>query len=210
MIAVTYKSLSLQSLSHRSNRISKFKVVGHLTKTGRLWEWLQGELWLFTVVSTIMYKRLKNWKILWFMYLSYWMWGLLLICLINVGKQYPIFQTDFSSSCFFYPSQVLIGDGTACQSFASLSPMQRKFKTINKQLMLTEVVHEVFNPFTPKSDLIDFTLSNTRQFYSSKGPLVPGSARLKNPRWRPNTERKGFSAMKPPVTTCKQAIPRVT
>ena len=25
------------------------------------------------------------------------------------------------------------------------------------------------NPFTPKSDLIDFTLSNGRQFYSSKG-----------------------------------------
>ena len=24
------------------------------------------------------------------------------------------------------------------------------------------------NPFTPKSDLIDFTLSNARQFYSSK------------------------------------------
>ena len=26
-----------------------------------------------------------------------------------------------------------------------------------------------FNPFTPKSDLVDFTLSNARQFYSSKG-----------------------------------------
>ena len=25
------------------------------------------------------------------------------------------------------------------------------------------------NPFTPKSDFIDFTLSNARQFYSSKG-----------------------------------------
>ena len=28
-----------------------------------------------------------------------------------------------------------------------------------------------FNPFRSKSDLIDFTLSNARQFYSSKGPL---------------------------------------
>ena len=29
------------------------------------------------------------------------------------------------------------------------------------------------NPFTPKGDLIDFTLSNARQFYSSKGdPLA--------------------------------------
>ena len=29
------------------------------------------------------------------------------------------------------------------------------------------------NPFTPKSDLIDFTLSNARRFYSSKGdPLA--------------------------------------
>ena len=137
------------------------------------------------------------------MYFSYWMWGLLLICLINVGKQYPIFQTDFSSSCFFILCRSSLEMGLPVNHLLSLSPMQRKFKTINKQLMLTEVVHEVFNPFTPKSDLIDFTLSNARQFYSSKGPLVPGSARLKNPRWRPNTERKGFSAMKPPVTTCK-------
>ena len=37
-------------------------------------------------------------------------------------------------------------------------------------------------------------------------PLVPGSARLKNPRWRSITERNGFSAMKPPVsvTACKR------
>ena len=28
---------------------------------------------------------------------------------------------------------------------------------------------QMFNPFTPKSDLIDFTLSNARRFYSSKG-----------------------------------------
>ena len=34
-----------------------------------------------------------------------------------------------------------------------------------------------FNPFRSKSDLIDFTLSNARQFYSSKGPL--GSERVK-------------------------------
>ena len=27
----------------------------------------------------------------------------------------------------------------------------------------------VINPFTPKSDLIDFTLSNARRFYLSKG-----------------------------------------
>ena len=37
-------------------------------------------------------------------------------------------------------------------------------------------------------------------------PLVPGSARLKNPRWRSISERNGFSAMKPPVTACKQAM----
>ena len=36
-------------------------------------------------------------------------------------------------------------------------------------------------------------------------PLVPGSARLKNPRWRPISERNGFSAMEPTVTACKQA-----
>ena len=38
-------------------------------------------------------------------------------------------------------------------------------------------------------------------------PLVPGSARLKNPRWRSISERNGFSAMEPPVTACKQANP---
>ena len=27
----------------------------------------------------------------------------------------------------------------------------------------------IINPFTPKSDLIDFILSNARRFYSSKG-----------------------------------------
>ena len=36
-----------------------------------------------------------------------------------------------------------------------------------------------FNPFTPKSDLIDFTLSNTIRFYSSKGELL-GAKELKN------------------------------
>ena len=37
------------------------------------------------------------------------------------------------------------------------------------------------NPFTPKSDLIDFTLSNARRFYSSKGdPLgVKGLSMIK-------------------------------
>ena len=36
------------------------------------------------------------------------------------------------------------------------------------------------NPYTPKSDLIDFTLSNPRRFYSSKGdPLgVKGLKKL--------------------------------
>ena len=38
----------------------------------------------------------------------------------------------------------------------------------------------IVNPFTPKSDLIDFTLSNARQFCSSKGdPLgVKGLKKL--------------------------------
>ena len=55
---------------------------------------------------------------------------------------------------------------------------------------------------------------SSRRFFSSltlplprflRYPLVPGSARLKNPRWRSISERNGFSAMKPPVTACKQA-----
>ena len=32
----------------------------------------------------------------------------------------------------------------------------------------------------------------------------------KNPRWRPISERKGFSQMEPSVTVCKQANPTVT
>ena len=40
--------------------------------------------------------------------------------------------------------------------------------------------------------------------------LLPESARLKNPRWRPISERKGFSPMEPSVTVCKQANPTVT
>ena len=35
------------------------------------------------------------------------------------------------------------------------------------------------NPFTPKSDLIDFTLSNARQFYLSRGDPL-GVKGLKN------------------------------
>ena len=37
----------------------------------------------------------------------------------------------------------------------------------------------LLNPFTPTSDLIDFTLSNARQFYSSKGDPL-GVKGLKN------------------------------
>ena len=36
-------------------------------------------------------------------------------------------------------------------------------------LLLVSSLGISFNPFTPKSDLIDFTLSNARRFYSSKG-----------------------------------------
>ena len=36
------------------------------------------------------------------------------------------------------------------------------------------------NPFTPESDLIDFTLSNARRFYSSKGTDPLGVKGLKS------------------------------
>ena len=42
----------------------------------------------------------------------------------------------------------------------------------NTQELCIPVVHNQyseFKPFTPKSDLIDFNLSNARRFYSSKG-----------------------------------------
>ena len=44
------------------------------------------------------------------------------------------------------------------------------------------------NPFTPKSDLIDFTLSNARQFYSSKGDPL-GVKRLKRLSLNPFTPK---------------------
>ena len=37
-----------------------------------------------------------------------------------------------------------------------------------------------------------------------RSPARTLERRLKNPRWRPISERNGFSAMKPPVTACKQ------
>ena len=36
-------------------------------------------------------------------------------------------------------------------------------------LLLDRNKKERVNPFTPKSDFIDFTLSNARRFYASKG-----------------------------------------
>ena len=41
---------------------------------------------------------------------------------------------------------------------------------INSKIDL--LVNKYFITFKPKSDLIDFTLSNARQFYSSKGDLL--------------------------------------
>ena len=40
-------------------------------------------------------------------------------------------------------------------------------------------IYTLINPFTPESDLIDFTLSNARRFYSSKGDPL-GLKGLKN------------------------------
>ena len=44
----------------------------------------------------------------------------------------------------------------------------------------TSIHHKILNPLTPKSDLIDFTLSNTRRFCSSKGDSlgVKGSSTM--------------------------------
>ena len=48
-----------------------------------------------------------------------------------------------------------------------------------------------FNPFTPKSDLIDFTLSNARRFYSSKGD-PSGVKGLKVPHLRQQRFLRGI------------------
>ena len=62
------------------------------------------------------------------------------------------------------------------------------------------------NPFTPKSDFIDFTLSNARRFYSSKGsPLgvkglntkhLSGKITQNHFTWRALTSSKKFAACK--------------
>ena len=50
------------------------------------------------------------------------------------------------------------------------------YREENNQVILLSwkynVIYKLLNPFTPKSDLIDFTLSNARRFYSSKGDLL--------------------------------------
>ena len=53
--------------------------------------------------------------------------------------------------------------------------------TLQKSLVDNIIVYwkHNFNPFTPKSDFIDFTLSKARQFYSSKGDPL-GVKGLKN------------------------------
>ena len=48
-----------------------------------------------------------------------------------------------------------------------------------------------FNPFTPKSDFIDFTLSNSRRFYSSKGDPL-GVEGLKTISFNPFTPKSNF------------------
>ena len=53
--------------------------------------------------------------------------------------------------------------------------------------------YSVWRPFTPKSDLIDFTLSHARQFYSSKGdPLGVKGLNSLNP-FTPKTDLTDFT-----------------
>ena len=56
-------------------------------------------------------------------------------------------------------------------------------------------VRHSFNPFTPKSDLIDFTLFNARPFYSSKGdPLgVKGLKTISLNPFPPNSDLIDFT-----------------
>ena len=51
------------------------------------------------------------------------------------------------------------------------SSLRRKYKLNLKstRMWAKPKLYLPFNPFTPKSDFIDFTLSNARRFYSSKG-----------------------------------------
>ena len=54
---------------------------------------------------------------------------------------------------------------------------QTKVRSIKKSFSEKQI--NCFNPFTPKSDFIGFTLSNARRFYSSKGDPL-GVKELKN------------------------------
>ena len=49
----------------------------------------------------------------------------------------------------------------------------------------------MLNPFTPKSDFIDFTLSNARRFYSSNGDPL-GVKGLKTISLNPFTPKSDF------------------
>ena len=55
-----------------------------------------------------------------------------------------------------------------CYPVSFLSRM-KSFDRSSALCFLNRLTKKSINPFTPKSDLIDFTLSNARRFYSSKG-----------------------------------------
>ena len=52
--------------------------------------------------------------------------------------------------------------------------------------------YNYFNPFTPKSDLIDFILSNARRFYSSKGNPLGVKGLKKTISLNPFTPKSDF------------------
>ena len=50
-----------------------------------------------------------------------------------------------------------------------ISDIKSQFDSCDLKFEKNNELHSCFNPFTAMGDLIDFTLSNARRFYSSKG-----------------------------------------
>ena len=59
----------------------------------------------------------------------------------------------------------LMGRGMIWPVQKVLPTSQNQLYSSQKHLMKPLELHGTLNPFTPKSDLIDFTLPNARQFY---------------------------------------------
>ena len=99
-----------------------------------------------------------------------------------------------STVCSVWRYLVVVAQRAVRDTPTHLAHIARGSTILSRQHSPSLSIVDEFNPFTPKSDSIDFTLSNTRRFYLSKGdPLgVKGlnmncfiyTSRLFTPHWK--------------------------